>query len=95
MEQVQLKLKSKDRFLVGEAIIYAGNFAILQTKEVKDGKLVISQQPYPLDDIQHVTIVRDAESRELPMADKQLLVEESPPYCGCGCATDKAADKDS
>lgn len=85
MEQIQLELKNKDRFILGEAIIYAGNFAILQTKEVKDGKIITSQQPYPLEDVKSITIVREGEIRPLPPEEKQLLVEESSPNCGCDC----------
>jgi hypothetical protein len=75
MEQVQIKLKNKDKFVTGEAVIYTGNFAILQTKEVKEGKVITNHEMYPMEDVQTITMIRDAEVRPLPESDKQLLVE--------------------
>lgn len=77
----QVILKTKTRIATGEAVIYSGNFAILQTKEVVDGKLIINQEPFPLDQIIGVANVREAEVRAAP----ELLVEQDDCGCNCGC----------
>jgi hypothetical protein len=65
MEQVQLKTKN-GRYITGESVIYTGNFAILQTKEVRDGKMITNHQMFSMEDVQSVSIIREAEVRPLP-----------------------------
>ena len=70
MEQVQLKFKS-GRVITGDVAIYSGNFVIVQTREVKNGNVVTSQEPYDLNDIASISAIREAEVRPVP----ELLVE--------------------
>lgn len=74
METIQLKTKSGN-YVQGEMVMYSGNYAIVQTKEVKDGKLITKQQVYNLDDVQSIEIIRNAELREIAPSKPQLLVE--------------------
>lgn len=77
-ESAMVKLKSSGRYITGDVVILTGNFAVVQKKEVKDGKLIIIQEPFDLADIQTITIVREAEVKGTP----QLLTEaDNQPTC--------------
>lgn len=72
-ESAMIKLKSSGRYITGDVVILTGNFAVVQKKEVTNGKLITTQEPFDLADIQLITMVRDAEVKGTP----QLLTEEN------------------
>lgn len=69
---VQIEFKN-GRYADGETVIYAGNFVILQRKEVVGDKLIITQKPYPLTDIDVIQTKLEAEVRAIP---KSELLED-------------------
>jgi hypothetical protein len=64
MEIVQLTT-TKGKIVNGDTIIYTGDFAIVQEKTVKDGKVIISHTPYSMGEISSITRIVEAEKREL------------------------------
>lgn len=83
MDTIQI-ITSKGRYVNGEAVIYTGNFVILQNKEVKDGNLVTTHEIFPLENVIRVITIREAETRSFPEEKPQLITENVGSDCLCG-----------
>ena len=72
-DSIRHQIETKHGVEYADMITFTGNFVILYDKEIKDGSLITTQIPIPLEKLIRITTIRPVEIRaDAP----QLIVEE-------------------